>query len=95
MATPVQEMPAETKESVPTAAPVPSAPTLGKINESIAENNTLNLEETTGGSSDTKPIIMQNNKSNHLKDTPISSTATTRDQTPIMEHVRRLSASPI
>jgi hypothetical protein len=95
MATPVQEMPAETKESVPTAAPVSSAPTLGKINESIAENNTLNLEESTGGSSDTKPIIMQNNKSNHLKDTPISSTATTRDQTPIMEHVRRLSASPI
>jgi len=79
----------------PTAAPVSTVPTLGKINESIAENNTLNLEETTGGSSDTKPIIMQNNKSNHLKDTPISATATTRDQTPIIEHVRRLSTSPI
>jgi hypothetical protein len=95
MATPVQEMPAETKESVPTAAPVSTAPTLGKINESIAENNTLNLEQATGGSTDTKPIIMQNNKSNHLKDTPISAAATTRDETPIMEHVRRLSASPI
>lgn len=79
----------------PTAAPVSTTPTLGKINESIAENNTLNLEETTGGSSDTKPIVMQSNKSNHLKDTPISATATTRDETPIMEHVRRLSASPI
>lgn len=79
----------------PTAAPVSSTPSLGKINDSIAENNTLNLEETTGGSSDTKPIVMQSNKSNHLKDTPISATATTRDETPIMEHVRRLSASPI
>ena len=79
----------------PTAAPVSTTPTLGKITESIAENNTLNLEETTGGSSDTKPIVMQSNKSNHLKDTPISATATTRDETPIMEHVRRLSASPI
>ena len=79
----------------PTASPVSSAPTLGKINQSIAENNALNLEQSTGGSSDTKPIVMQNNNSNHLKDTPISATATTRDETPIMEHVRKLSASPI
>jgi hypothetical protein len=79
----------------PTAAPVSTAPTLGKVNESIAENNALNLEQSTGGSSDNTPVVMQNNKSNHLKDTPISATATTRDQTPIMEHVRRLSASPI
>jgi hypothetical protein len=92
---PIEPMPKETKESVPTAAPVSTAPTLGKVNDSIAENNALNLEQSTGGSSDTKPIIMQNNKSNQLKDTPISATATTRDQTPIMEHVRRLSTSPI
>lgn len=95
-ATPVQEAPAKSPEPAqPTAAPVSATPPLGKINDSIAENNTLNLEQSTGGSADNKPVVLQNSKSNTLKDTPISATATTRDETPILEHVRRLSASPI
>lgn len=95
-ATPVSQEPsAPAPATQPTAEPVSTAPTLGKINDSIAENNDLNLEQTTAGSSVSSPVILQNSKSNQLKDTPVSATASTRDETTILDIVRRNSMSQI
>jgi hypothetical protein len=95
-ATPVQSAtPAPEMKREPTAVPVQTTPPLGKINESVSENAALNLEQMTKPAGDSKPIVMQNSSSNNLKDSPISATATTRDETPILERVRSMSASPI
>lgn len=78
------------------ATPVPTAPPLGKVNDAVAENVDLNLaEQTSSGGSDGKPIIMQNNTSRKLSDSPIPATASTRNEVPILERVRTMSTSPI
>ena len=77
----------------PTTTPVPSTPPSSAVVGKIQENNDLNMQSTmtTGGSS---PSVSVNSSSTSAPDQTVTSTATTRDDTAILDFVMRRSKSP-
>jgi hypothetical protein len=75
-------------ESTPTAAPVPPTPATSSVNDVIAKNADLVMNESTSsGSGTTQPIIASSTNSTSSADRAMSSSATQRDDTAILNRV--------
>lgn len=72
----------------PTATPVPPTPSTSSVNDVIAKNADLVMNESTSsGSGTTQPIIATSSKSTSSPDKAMSSSATQRDDTAIINRV--------
>lgn len=80
-------------ESVVT--PVQQTPVSSRMNDAVQENQTLNITANSDTVSPVAPVISTNNSVVDLPDKPISTTATVRDKTLILDHVLQMSVSPI
>lgn len=79
------EMPTE---STPTAEPVPPTPATSSVNDVIAKNADLVMNESTSsGSGGASPIIASSSNSTSSPDKAMSSSATQRDDTAIINRV--------
>jgi hypothetical protein len=69
-----------------TVTPEPIAPKTDRLNKATTENKDLEMSASTTKGSE-KPVIAVNNTGSTVNDTPMPSTATQRDDTPILERV--------
>jgi hypothetical protein len=78
----------------PTTTPVPANPPSSVVVGKIQENNDLNMQSTmtTGGSS---PSVSVNSSSTSVPDQTVTSTATTRDDTPILDLVLKRTKAQV
>lgn len=75
-------------QSTPTAAPVPPTPATSSVNDLIAKNADLVMNESTSsGSGATQPIVSTSSNSTSSPDKAMSSSATQRDDTAIINRV--------
>jgi hypothetical protein len=74
--------------ATPTAAPVPPTPSTSSVNDVIAKNADLVMNESTSSSSGTtQPIVASSSNSTSSPDKAMSSSATQRDDTAIINRV--------
>ena len=69
-----------------TVTPAPIPPKTDALNKATAENKNLEISATAPSNS-SKPIVAVSNTGSTVKDTPMPSTATQRDDTPILDRV--------
>lgn len=77
-----------------TVTPAPIPPKTDALNKVTSENNNLNTSAIAGITPAPKPVIISNDTGTTVNDKPISSEATQRDNTPILDRVMgRLKAA--
>jgi hypothetical protein len=95
MTPPTPETPTATPAPVtPTATPTPSAPVSAPISGAIQENMNLS-EEDASTSSYTKPVFSVTGSSETTKAPPLSSSASWRDDEPLIDKILQRSRSRI
>lgn len=71
----------------PTTTPVPEMPASSAVVGKIQENNDLNMQATMTAGASSSPSVSVNNSSTTAPNQTVTSTATTRDDTPILDLV--------
>ena len=78
-----------------TTTPVPSEPPSSAVVGKIQENNDLNMQSTMTAGASSSPSVSVNNSSTSAPDQTVTSTATTRDDTPILDFVLNRTKSRV
>ena len=76
-----------------TTTPVPANPPSSAVVGKIQENNDLNMQSTMTAGGSSSPSLSVNNSSTSAPDQTVTSTATTRDNTAILDYVLNKSKS--
>ena len=75
------------------ATPVPSTPPSSGVVDKTQENNDLNMQSTMTAGGSSSPSVSVNSSSTSTPDQTVTSTATTRDNTAILDYVLNKSKS--
>jgi hypothetical protein len=97
-ATPVPgtTIPVSTVTPVPeTTSPVPANPPSSAVVGKIQENNDLNMQATMTAGAPSSPTVSVNNSSTSAPDQTVTATATTRDDTPILDLVLKRAKAQV
>ena len=89
-------MPVSTVTPVPeTTSPVPANPPSSAVVGKIQENNDLNMQATMTAGAPSSPTVSVNNSSTSAPDQTVTATATTRDDTPILDLVLKRAKAQV
>jgi hypothetical protein len=78
-----------------TTTPVPANPPSSAVVGKIQENNDLNMQATMTAGAPSSPTVSVNNSSTSAPDQTVTSTATTRDDTPILDLVLKRAKAQV
>jgi hypothetical protein len=79
----------------PTTTPVPEMPASSAVVGKIQENNDLNMQATMTAGAPSSPTVSVNNSSTSAPDQTVTATATTRDDTPILDLVLKRAKAQV
>jgi hypothetical protein len=78
-----------------TTTPVPATPASSAVVGKIQENNDLNLQDSITVGTSSSPSVSVNNSSTSAPDQTVTATATTRDDTPILDLVMKRTKAQV
>jgi hypothetical protein len=84
-----------TPATLPAATPVPANPPSSAVVGKIQENNDLNMQSTMTAGGSSAPSVSVNSSSTSVPDQTVTSTATTRDDTPILDLVLKRAKAQV
>jgi hypothetical protein len=84
-----------TPATPPVATPVPANPPSSAVVGKIQENNDLNMQSTMTAGASSSPTVSVNNSSPSAPDQTVTATATTRDDTPILDLVLKRAKAQV
>jgi hypothetical protein len=79
----------------PTTTPIPEMPASSAVVGKIQENNDLNMQSTLTAGGSSAPSVSVNSSSTSVPDQTVTSTATTRDDTPILDLVLKRAKAQV
>jgi hypothetical protein len=84
-----------TPATPPAATPVPANPPSSAVVGKIQENNDLNMQSTLTAGASSAPSVSVNSSSTNAPEQTVTSTATTRDDTPILDLVLKRAKAQV